>query len=120
MRSGIGVTLAMEAMNSLDQAAAGRGDGAGGRASSRIVPDPETFRVIPYAPRTAAMLTDQLALDGNPAPVCQRSFLKRMEAALGARGAVFRAASRTSSRSLRPSTASGDPSIRACASRRSG
>ena len=30
-----------------------------------VVPDPETFRVIPYAPRTAAMLTDQLALDGN-------------------------------------------------------
>ena len=37
------------------------------------------------------MLTDQLGLDGKPAAVCQRSFLKRMEAALAARGVVLRA-----------------------------
>jgi glutamine synthetase len=89
LRSGIGVTLAMEAMNSLDQLQPVEGMGPVGEL--RIVPDPETFRVLPYAPHTAAVLTDQIALDGEPAPVCQRSFLKRMEAALGERGAVLRA-----------------------------
>jgi glutamine synthetase len=89
LRSGIGVTLAMEAMNSLDQLQPVEGMGPVGEL--RIVPDPGTFRVLPYAPHTAAVLTDQLALDGNAAPVCQRSFLKRMEAALGTRGAVLRA-----------------------------
>jgi glutamine synthetase len=89
LRSGIGVTVGMEAMNSLDQLQPVEGMGPVGEV--RIVPDPDTFRVLPYAPRTAAMLTDQFALDGNPAPVCQRSFLKRMEAALDARGAVLRA-----------------------------
>jgi glutamine synthetase len=88
-RSGIGVTLAMEAMNSLDQLQTVEGMGPVGEL--RIVPDPETFRVLPYAPRTAALLTDQIALDGAPAPVCQRSFLKRMEDALAERGAVLRA-----------------------------
>jgi glutamine synthetase len=89
LRSGIGVTLAMEAMNSLDQLQPVEGMGPVGEL--RIVPDPDTFRVLPYAPRAGAVLTDQIALDGNPAPVCQRSFLKRMEAALAARGAVLRA-----------------------------
>jgi glutamine synthetase len=89
LHSGIGVTLAMEAMNSLDQLQPVEGMGPVGEL--RIVPDPATFRILPYAPRTGAVLTDQLGLDGNPAPVCQRSFLKRMEAALDARGAVLRA-----------------------------
>jgi glutamine synthetase len=89
LRSGIGVTVGMEAMNSLDQLQPVEGMGPVGEV--RVVPDPDTFRVLPYAPRAAAMLTDQFALDGNPAPVCQRSFLKRMEAALDARGAVLRA-----------------------------
>jgi glutamine synthetase len=53
----------------------------------RLVPDPETFRVLPYAPNTGAMLVDHVQLDGTPAPVCQRCFLKRMEERLGERGA---------------------------------
>jgi glutamine synthetase len=89
LQSGIGVTLAMEAMNSLDQLQPVEEMGPVGEL--RIVPDPATFRVLPYAPRTAAMLTDQIGLDGKPAPVCQRSFLKRMESALEARGAILRA-----------------------------
>ena len=89
LSSGIGVTLAMEAMNSLDQLQAVEGMGPVGEL--RIVPAVETFRVLPYAPRTAAMLTDQMGLDGSPAPVCQRSFLKRMETALAERGALLEA-----------------------------
>jgi glutamine synthetase len=85
IRSGIGLTVAMQAMNALDQLQPVEGMGPVGEL--RLVPDPETFRVLPYAPHTGALLVDQVQLDGNPAPVCQRSFLKRMEERLGERGA---------------------------------
>jgi glutamine synthetase len=83
--SGIGLTVGMQAMNSLDQLQPVEGMGPVGEV--RLVPDPETFRVLPYAPRTGGMLVDHVALDGSPAPVCQRSFLKRMERRLAERGA---------------------------------
>jgi len=89
IRSGIGLTVAMQAMNSLDQLQPVEGMGPVGEI--RLVPDPETFRVLPYAPRLGAMLVDHVQLDGSPAPVCQRSFLKRMEARLAERGALLEA-----------------------------
>jgi glutamine synthetase len=85
IRTGIGLTVAMQAMNNLDQLQPVEGMGPVGEI--RLVPDPSTFRVLPYAPRIGAMLVDHLALDGSPAAVCQRSFLKRMEARLLERGA---------------------------------
>jgi len=85
IKSGIGLTVAMQAMNSLDQLQPVEGMGPVGEI--RLVPDPETFRVLPYAPHTGAMLVDQLQLDGEPAPVCQRTFLKRMDRRLAERGA---------------------------------
>ena len=85
IRSGIGLTVAMQAMNGLDQLQPVEGMGPVGEI--RLVPDPETFRVLPYAPRTGAMLVDHVQLDGTPAPVDQRSFLKRMAARLAERGA---------------------------------
>jgi glutamine synthetase len=42
--------------------------------------------VLPYAPRTGAMLVDQRALGGEPAPVDQRAFLRRMTDRLAGRG----------------------------------
>ena len=92
MRSGIGLTVAMQAMNSLDQLQPVAGMGPVGEI--RLVPDPETFRVLPYtiAPNVGAMLVDHVQLDGEPAPVCQRSFLKRMEARLAELGAKLEAA----------------------------
>jgi hypothetical protein len=48
--SGIGLTVAMQAMNSLDQLQPVEGMGPVGEI--RLVPDPETFRVLPYAPHT--------------------------------------------------------------------
>ena len=81
--SGIGLTVAMQAMNSLDQLQPV--DGMGPVGEVRLVPDPDTFRVLPYAPHTGAMLVDHVTLDGTPAPVCQRSFLKRMEERLADR-----------------------------------
>jgi glutamine synthetase len=89
LQAGIGLTVAMQAMNGLDQLQPVPGMGPVGEI--RLVPDLDTFRVLPYAPHTGAVLTDHVQLDGEPAPVCQRSFLKRMEARLAERGLVFRA-----------------------------
>jgi glutamine synthetase len=82
--SGIGLTVAMQAMNSLDQLQPVPEMGPVGEV--RLVPDPDTFRVLPYAPSTGAMFVDMLGLDGRPAQVCQRSFLKRMCERLAERG----------------------------------
>jgi glutamine synthetase len=90
LERGIGVTVAMQAMNGLDQLQPVADMGPVGEY--RLAPDLATFRVLPYAPRTGAVLTDHLGLDGEPAPVCQRSFLKRIEARLAERGLVLRAA----------------------------
>src|SRR4051794_34171040 len=90
LERGIGVTVGMQAMNGLDQLQPVPDMGAVGEY--RLMADPETFRVLPYAPHCGAVLTDHAGLDGEPAPVCQRSFLKRMQARLEERGLVLRAA----------------------------
>ena len=72
---GIGLTVAMQAMNMLDQLASVEGMGPVGEI--RLTPDPNTFRLLPYALNTAAMTTDMLKLDGTPWEACPRSFLKR-------------------------------------------
>jgi glutamine synthetase len=89
LESGMGLTVALQAMNALDHLQPVAGMGPVGEI--RLVPDLDTFRVLPYAPATGAVVTDHIGLDGEPAPVCQRSFLKRMEARLTERGLVLRA-----------------------------
>jgi glutamine synthetase len=89
IESGIGLTVAMQAMNGLDQLQPVEGLGPVGEI--RLVPDPETFRVLPYAPRTGAMLVDHVLLDGTAAPQCPRSFLKRMTGRVAERGATVEA-----------------------------
>jgi glutamine synthetase len=84
LRTGVGLTVAMQAMNSLDQLQTVEGMGPVGEI--RLVPDPATFTVIPYAPRSAVMLVDQVRLDGAPYEACPRQFLARMVARLAARG----------------------------------
>ena len=88
LEAGIGLTVAMQAMNGLDQLQPVPGMGPVGEI--RLVPDLDTFRALPYAPHTGAVLTDHVQLDGVPAAVCQRSFLKRMEARVAERGLVLR------------------------------
>jgi len=90
VRSGIGVTVAMQAMNALDQLQPVAGMGPVGEV--RLVPDPDTFRVLPYAPNTGAMLADQRTVSGEPAPVDQRAFLRRMTERLEERGASLEVA----------------------------
>jgi glutamine synthetase len=84
LRSGIGLTVAMQAMNGLDQLQSVEGMGPVGEV--RLVPDLTTFRVLPYAPHTGGVLVDLVGLDGEPAPQCPRSFLKRMSNRLAQSG----------------------------------
>ena len=83
MATGIGLTVAMQAMNSLDQLQAVEGMGPIGEV--RLVPDPATFTVIPYAPRSAVMLVDHVRLDRAPYEACPRQFLARMVGRLAER-----------------------------------
>ena len=90
LQAGIGLTVGLQAMNALDQLQPVEGMGPVGEV--RLVPDPDTFVVLPYAPNSGAVIADHVGLDGRPAPVCQRSFLKRMVERLAERGATLEAA----------------------------
>src|SRR6202162_195677 len=74
MASGIGHTVAMMAMSMLDQLQPVAGMGPVGEV--RIVPDPETFVTLSYAPGAAAMLADLVKLDGSPWEARPRIFLQ--------------------------------------------
>jgi glutamine synthetase len=90
LRSGIGLTVAMQAMNSLDQLQPVEGMGPVGEV--RLVPDPDTFVVVPYAPGSAVLLVDMMSHDRRPYPACPRGFLVRMANRLEERGWELRAA----------------------------
>ena len=81
---GIALTRAQMAMNALDQLQGIPGMTAVGEV--RIVPDPASFVVLPYAPRTGAMMSDLLDLERQPWDACPRSFLKRVLKGMAARG----------------------------------
>jgi glutamine synthetase len=89
INDGIGLTVAMQAMNMLDQLAAVEGMGPVGEI--RLIPDPDTFTVLPYAPRSAAMTVDMCYQDGTPWEACPRSFLKRQIDACAQAGFTVRA-----------------------------
>src|SRR5438094_7357422 len=90
LRDGIGLTLAMMAMNSLDQLTQVEGMGPVGEV--RLVPDPDSFAVLPYSPHSAAFSCDMLAGDRTPWAACPRSFLKRMRERAAAQGVCLQAA----------------------------
>ncbi|MFQ6030612.1 MAG: glutamine synthetase family protein [Dehalococcoidia bacterium] len=86
LETGIGLTVAMQAMSDMDLLQPVEGKGPVGEI--RLVPDPSTFTVLPYAPKRAVMLADMVGLDHQPWGACPRNFLKRMverAAALGLR-----------------------------------
>ena len=78
LETGIGLTVAMQAMSDMDMLQPVEGMGPVGEI--RLVPDPDTFNVLPYAPKRAAMLADMVRLDRTPWEACPRNFLKRMVA----------------------------------------
>lgn len=90
LRGGIGLTVAMQAMNALDQLQPVEGLGPVGEI--RLVPDPDSFTILPYAPRQALMCVDMQALDGQPWGACPRGFLRRAIAAAADQGFSIQAA----------------------------
>ena len=76
MEQGIGLTVAMQSFTSSESIAPGAGFGPVGEI--RLVPDPETYAILPYSPRNARMIADMFTLDRQPWQNCARDFLKRM------------------------------------------
>ena len=90
MQTGIGLVKGMQSFTSLDFLAP---DGTYGPVGEiRLVPDPETFVVLPYAPRSAQMVVNMIELDHTPWALDPRAFLQRMIAAAAARDLAFDAA----------------------------
>ncbi len=56
-----------------------------------MVPDPSTFRIIPWAPGTGWVLCDVHFQDGKPVPFATRSLYKSVLDGLAARGYRFKA-----------------------------
>jgi glutamine synthetase len=87
---GVGLTVAMQAMNGLDQLQTVEGLGPVGEV--RLLPDLDSFTVLPYAARQASLFANLCTLDGEPWGACPRSFLRRAIAEARADGLVVMAA----------------------------
>jgi len=90
MAEGIGQSRAMQAFASMDALAPVAGLGPIGEF--RLVPDPATFVVLPYAPHAGMLLCDLYDQDHQPWSACPRTFLKRMIAAAEQAGIAVQAA----------------------------
>ena len=88
--SGIGLVKGMQSFTSLDFLAPDATYGPVGEI--RLVPDPDTFVVLPYAPRSGQMIANMVELDHQPWALDPRAFLQRMVAAAAAKGLAFDAA----------------------------
>ncbi|MBI2760424.1 MAG: glutamine synthetase [Chloroflexi bacterium] len=88
--SGIGLTVAMQGFALTERIASGSALGPVGEV--RLVPDPDTFALLPYAPGEARMLCDMRSLDGMPWENCPRSFLKQVVGTAAEEGIEVRAA----------------------------
>ena len=88
--SGIGLVKGMQSFTSLDFLAPDATYGPVGEI--RLVPDPDTFVVLPYAPRSGQMIANMITLEREPWALDPRSFLARMVARAAERGLQFDAA----------------------------
>jgi glutamine synthetase len=75
INTGIGLVKGTLAVNLLDQLQTDSGYGATGEV--RLVPDPDTFLILPYSSQSAMMICDLMELDHTPWTMCPRSILKR-------------------------------------------
>lgn len=75
LEAGIGIVRGTLAMNMLDQLQSDTGLGATGEV--RLIPDPDTWNVLPFVDRTASMMCDLIELDHTPWALCPRSLLKK-------------------------------------------
>jgi glutamine synthetase len=90
IQSGIGLVKGMQSFTSVDTLAPDATYGPVGEI--RLIPDPDTFVVLPYAPRSGQMLTNMVELDHSTWALDPRGFLQRMVAQASAAGAAFDAA----------------------------
>jgi len=90
MSSGIGLVKGMQSFTSLDTLAPDATYGPVGEI--RLVPDPDTFVVLPYAPRSGQMIASMVELDHQPWALDPRNFLQRMVGEAAAKGLAFDAA----------------------------
>ena len=90
LESGIGLVKGTLAMNMLDQLQSDTGFGASGEI--RLIPDPDTWTVLPYAERQAAVICDLMELDHTPWELCPRGVLKRQIQKAKDMGVSFQAA----------------------------
>ena len=90
IESGIGLVKGMQSFTSLDFLAPDATYGPVGEI--RLVPDPETFVVLPYAPRSGQMVVNMVELDHTPWALDPRAFLQRMVAKASDAGLAFDAA----------------------------
>ena len=90
LNAGIGLTVAMQAMSDMDRLQVVEGMGPVGEV--RLTPDPDTFTILPYAPRRALMLADLITTARQPWAACPRDFLKRMLAEAASLGLTIQAA----------------------------
>ncbi len=75
MTAGIGLVMGMQSMTSLDFLAPNGTFGPVGEV--RLIPDPNTFTLLPYAPRSAQLICDLLTLERTAWALDPRAFLKR-------------------------------------------
>src|SRR3954454_17532854 len=90
MASGIGLVKGMQSFTSLDTLAPEATYGPVGEI--RLIPDPESFVVLPYAPRSGQMVVNMVELDHSPWALDPRAFLQRMVAKAGEADLSFDAA----------------------------
>ena len=76
LREGLGLTRAQMAMNLLEQLIDIEGMEPVGEI--RMVPDPDTFSILPWTPGSASLICDQLDHNHLNWGSCPRSFLKDM------------------------------------------
>src|SRR5919109_2152279 len=91
LTEGIGLTVAMQSFTMLDQLVPEGHLGPVGEV--RLLPDPASFAVLPYAPRQARLFCNLMQLDQQPWAICPRSFLQRMLARAAEQGYQLQAAS---------------------------
>jgi len=81
MVSGIGLARFRQACGLADVGEPVPGFDAVGEV--RLVPDPDSFVLLPHAPGSAAMLCDLMTVEGEPWPACPRTFLRDALSAFG-------------------------------------
>lgn len=84
LRHGVGLPIAMQAMNILDQLQPVENLGPVGEV--RLIPDTTTFHPLPYVPHQAALNCDLVDAEGAPWPLDPRAVLRYHVERAAARG----------------------------------